>query len=206
MKSCIFIITAIIIIPMCNAYAVLTPEEVIQPSSCYVQCATDEFGCSSFSYSNCSDYACETCKDAQLKKESNNYGIDVITSRHYDVQCNFSKCTASCECKSTSFYACSVGYYGTATSASAGCTPCPDNATCEGGNGSTFKCKATYYKNGNVCKRCPSSKDGGLGEGEAWGSSSVGATAITDCFIPQDIEICDDTGCFDTVGDCYWKN
>ena len=47
-------------------------------------------------------------------------------------------------CSSCTTYRCNSGYYGTARSASSGCTKCPSNATCAGGNGSTFVCAKGY--------------------------------------------------------------
>ncbi|MCM1294377.1 MAG: hypothetical protein NC311_02345 [Muribaculaceae bacterium] len=61
---------------------------------------------------------------------------------------------SSCSHCSTSYY-CDSGYYGTATSASTGCTKCPANTTCAGGNNSTFVCNSGYYKTDTGCVKCP---------------------------------------------------
>lgn len=50
---------------------------------------------------------------------------------------------------------CSYGYYGDASSGSA-CTGCPTNATCAGGNSSTFVCNSGFYNTGSGCTACPS--------------------------------------------------
>ena len=75
-----------------------------------------------------------------------------------------------------------------------------------------YGCAANYYATSGTgtssinCTLCPSSLSGGLGSGESNGYSATGNTLITGCYIPQDIEICDSPGCFDTTKDCYYKN
>ncbi len=88
--------------------------------------------------------------------------------------------TYSCACRDqNTTHKCASGYYGTATSSSAGCTACPSNATCAGGNGSTFVCAKGYYKDGTSCSPCPSS------DGIAGTTASTGATSITSCYLPS---------------------
>ena len=55
-------------------------------------------------------------------------------------------------------FSCASGYYGTATGASSGCTACVENATCNGGNNSTFTCNSGYGYTGIIrygCQPCP---------------------------------------------------
>ena len=75
-----------------------------------------------------------------------------------------------------------------------------------------YGCAANYYATSGAgtsnisCTACPSSQTGGLGLGVGQGSSPIGTTSITDCYIPQDEEICDTSGCFDLMNKCYYKN
>lgn len=103
--------------------------------------------------------------------------------------------TVTCTCKrGTTTYKCASGYYGTATSASAGCTACPENAACSGGNNSTFMCLAGYYKNGWTCSQCPDRQ-----------YSPDGATAITECRIISGTPFSDETGSGSYTADCYYQ-
>lgn len=76
-------------------------------------------------------------------------------------------------------------------------------------NRTEYRCAANYYgqstDGATGCTPCPSSEMG-LGTGEPQGYSSAGSISITRCFIPQDYEICDSSGCFDTTNDCYYQN
>lgn len=125
---------------------------------------------------------------------ANKYGIVATTTQKQEVYCvgqtAYSKCVAG-----TTTYKCARGYYGTATSASAGCTACPANATCAGGNGSTFTCKANYYKNGSTCQPCPNS-----------GKSTAGSTSITSCYLPSGTTFSDSTGSGTYSDKCYYSN
>ena len=56
-------------------------------------------------------------------------------------------------------FKCANGYYGTATNATTGCTKCPTNATCAGGNGSTFVCNSGYYNTGTAAYGCQACAD-----------------------------------------------
>lgn len=103
-------------------------------------------------------------------------------------------------CSACNTYRCNAGYYGTATSGSSGCTACPANATCAGGNGSTFVCNQGYYKSGSACARCPSS-------GGVYGTTkSSGATSITACYMPSGTAFSDTSGRGSYTGDCYYTN
>lgn len=97
-------------------------------------------------------------------------------------------------CSACTTYRCNSGYYGTALSASRGCTRCPTNATCAGGNNSTFVCNTGYYKNGSECAKCPSSGT----------TSGNGATTITQCYIPSGTKGSDSTGQYEYIGNCYY--
>lgn len=156
-------------------------------------------------YIGCSTSECLKCENSSLSSTTpNSYGV--LQDSNYTYKANCEGWQSTCSCHNSTSYTCGKGYYGTATSFTSGCTACPANATCNGGNGSTFVCKAGYYKNGTSCAHCPGSEEGGAGIGETWGSSSAGATNITQCYIEAWQEICDDTGCFDFTKDCYWTN
>ncbi|MBQ2017792.1 MAG: hypothetical protein II208_04700 [Alphaproteobacteria bacterium] len=98
------------------------------------------------------DGDCEKC----LSVENFN-GVKVTRDAQWGIT-NDKLCTCSCYDMYVKSFECSTGYYGTATSgySFAGCTKCPSNATCYGGNNSTFSCNVNYYKSGNTCKACPS--------------------------------------------------
>ncbi|MBQ8367557.1 MAG: hypothetical protein IJX43_00635 [Alphaproteobacteria bacterium] len=92
-----------------------------------------------------------------------------------DGQVSVTSCTLYLE---DTDYSCAPGYYGTATGCDTGCTACPSNATCSGGNYSTFVCNGGYYKSGSSCVRCPQHSASGN-----YGSSSSGAISNTSCYI-----------------------
>lgn len=108
-------------------------------------------------------------------------------------------------CSLCTSYSCDSGYYGTATSASAGCTVCPSNATCTGGNDSTFLCDKGYYKSSTSCSRCPSETnyDGTRIYGT---TTDTGAISMTDCYMPKNTPITDWTGTYEFTSDCYYNN
>lgn len=110
-------------------------------------------------------------------------------------------CTPSgTSCSACTSYKCDVGYYGTATSSSSGCTECPANATCSGGNKSTFFCVKGYYKTGSTCSQCPAS-------GGVYGTTATaGATSITECYIPSGTLFFQTNGSGEYTGDCYYQN
>lgn len=151
----------------------------------------------------------------------NSYGIAVTGRRSIQTSCVGNIITPTCEVTNVTSYECAVGYYGTATSQTSGCTRCPANATCSGGNGSTFACKAGYQKNDagtgcektpplvvscsagqymdtsqllKRCKDCPSP-----------GTSADNAVGITSCYIPSGYTGSDGTGSYKYAANCYYK-
>lgn len=137
--------------------------------------------------------------------------------------------TCGSACDTSKQYKCASGYYGTAnTAGTGGCTKCPANATCAGGNGSTFICNSGYYKNGSACTACPANATCESGStkftcnqsyyvdgnkcthcpqvGMTGGPSS--SVAITGCFI-YDVgdskRWYDDTGMFSVGGHCFYS-
>lgn len=130
-----------------NAIAVINPDLEVLCYKTPADCATADSSCS---------YICSLCTDRT--GVANTYGIEKTDIRLVSASCTDST-YYSCTCNTTeTTYACAAGYYGTATSSSAGCTACPDNATCAGGNGSTFICNSGYVKlnsNPTVCTKCP---------------------------------------------------
>lgn len=152
----------------------------------------------------------------------------MATGYEYSIQCGST-------CDTSRKYRCAADYYGTTTNGTTGCQH-KDNCisdTVYKSFGSTgyerkitrgynstsrtcvdrvvsYRCAPNYYgtsTNGTSgCTQCPGSEAGGLGAGETNGTSNAGTTSITGCYMPKDVEICDGTGCFDLMSDCYWTN
>ncbi|MDE6478141.1 MAG: hypothetical protein K2L95_03205 [Alphaproteobacteria bacterium] len=144
--------------------------------------------------SSCSNSACSLCNNRSSSAGlTNSFGIVTSTTYRYETNCPSSYGgTATCSCKQTSSsYKCASGYYGTATSSTSGCTACPSNATCAGGNNSTFSCNKGYYKDGSSCSACP-----GIG------TSAAGATSISSCYIPAGTTYSDSTGGGEYTANC----
>ena len=195
-----YLICLILAISTHNASAVSieppTPIDPVNPTqnNCdkeiyYKNCFDDEVY-----YSNCTQSACNNCENGIgiSTPGTGTPGIISTETRKYTTHCPTSgDKTATCTCETTTTYSCDSGYYGTATSATTGCTKCPSNATCAGGNGSTFDCNKNYYKNGTTCTACPSS---GLTE-------SKGATNVTQCYITT---FSDSTGSGIYTSKCYY--
>ncbi len=130
-----------------NAISVINPD---LDTKCYKipnGCITADSSCSRI---------CTSCTDSISAPSI--YGIRTINRRSVSASCKDST-YYSCTCNiAKATYECADGYYGTATSATTGCTACPDNATCAGGNASTFICNSGYVKlnsNPTVCTKCP---------------------------------------------------
>ena len=168
----------------------------------------------------CTDSSfCSSCGGTGT--QINSYGIAVTGLRGVVTSCVNNIITPTCEVINVKSYECAFGYYGTATSQTSGCTRCPANATCSGGNGSTFVCKAGYQKNDagtgcekkpplvlscpagqymdtsqlfKTCKDCPSP-----------GTSASGSTGITSCYIPSGYTGSDGTGSYKYAANCYYK-
>jgi len=147
--------------------------------------------------------ACKNiCNNCMGISDSTTSGaITTITTKTLNVKCpSVDGGVADCSCDNVISYQCAKGYYGTATSASSGCTKCPANATCGGGNGSGFICDKGYYKNGAICARCPSS-------GGVYGTTAdAGATSITSCYLSSGTTFSDNTGSGTYTSDCYYSN
>lgn len=66
-----------------------------------------------------------------------------------------------------------------------------------------YRCIAGYYGSGSSCTRCPSS-------GGVYGTSAVGSTSITSCYMPSGttISFSDSTGSGTEkyTSDCYYTN
>lgn len=135
--------------------------------------------------SSCSEIACRSCGNARPLLPSSS-GVETTNNYRYETTCPSSYGgVATCSCKLISTkYTCASGYYGTATSSTSGCTACPSNATCAGGNGSTFVCQKGYYQNGSSCSACP-------GNGT---TSGTGAPSISSCYIPAGTSFSDAPG------------
>ena len=146
--------------------------------------------CSSVTYdSRCTNNTfCTSCKTSTRTAN----GVTTTTNRSLTSACNNCHVTPSCEITSTT-YKCAAGYYGTATSALAGCTKCPDNATCSGGNGSTYVCNSGTYKAYGACASCPSP-----------GTSPAGSTSISSCYIPSGTTGSDGSGTYKYTANCYY--
>lgn len=122
------------------------------------------------------------------------------------IQMQFQKCECICtNCGTSSWSAGNTGYQ-QRTTGSCSCTS--GSAKCN--EHTEYRCADGYYgssTNGTSgCTRCPGSEAGGLGTGDIHGYSNAGTTTITGCYLSEGDEICDSTGCFDLMSDCYWKN
>ena len=153
--------------------------------SCPISC-----GSSTTYDSRCTNQVfCTSCKSSTT---TNTSGVTTTTNRSMTATCNNCHVTPSCNITSMT-YKCASGYYGTATSAFAGCTKCPTNATCSGGNGSTFVCNSGTYKSGSGCESCPSP-----------GTSPSGSTSISSCYIPSGTTGSDGSGTYKYTANCYY--
>ena len=124
-------------------------------------------------------------------------GIRTVSQTAIKVTCGSdpsSSSNVSCVRTTTATYTCISGYYGTATSSSSGCNACPDNATCPGGNGSTFTCNAKFAKcggssccsciAGNYCPGDNIAHSCSTDTGHSYATSAASSDAITDCYVP----------------------
>ncbi|MBP3340379.1 MAG: hypothetical protein J6L47_01800 [Alphaproteobacteria bacterium] len=125
----------------------------------------------------CNDYSVLTYQGGGITDCSDSVVQEDVYTIRWNGDGMYSVDSCYLEVSYTRYY-CASGYYGTATGCSSGCTACPSNATCAGGNGSTFVCNTGYYKSGSSCARCPQHSASGN-----YGSSSSGATSSTRCYI-----------------------
>ena len=144
--------------------------------------------------SNC-QMVCQMHSGAASTTSTNN-GVLTITSKSIKVVCGDnadSSDNVTCSVNHSTEYRCATGYYGTATSSSAGCTACPANATCVGGNNSTFVCNAGYIKNSSSCGACMAGNycpgDNSMyscktNTNNTDATSAAKSDAITDCYVP----------------------
>ncbi|MBR1954203.1 MAG: hypothetical protein IKA25_03995 [Alphaproteobacteria bacterium] len=143
--------------------------------------------------------ACYNCISGSMVSN----GVEVVENKGVEAKILGTSIICSCNTRSSTA-ACAAGYYGTGTysilGGGTGCTACPENATCAGGNGTTFLCNVGYFANGDVCERCPSS-------GGVYGTTAaIGATARSECYIPAgDISFTDDTGTYVCGEDSYFS-
>lgn len=174
--------------PACQIYTICYNASGSTPSSCKQDNNT----------------ACTQC-NARSPVTSTNSSTHVITTDRYGwkATCGSSGEWISCSCQIvSSTYACASGYYGSPTSStSTACKACVANATCPGGT--SFVCNRGYYKNGDACSRCPNTPS-------TWSptvtgtTSSTGATANTECYIPSGNKFTDDVGSFELTGNCQY--
>jgi hypothetical protein len=149
---------------------------------------------------------CETlCTNGTCKTTTtitNTYGVVTVAVKSISWNCPSSDTgTITCACATESTtYRCGIGYYGTATSSSAGCTACPSGGTCAGGNNSTFICQAGYYKNIVACSNCA------VATNHPSATSNSGSTSITACYLPSGTVGSDTTGDFAYTGQCNYSN
>ena len=168
---------------------------LFMPISSYaaLNCCTQDCGIGSGSTfsASCTNTSVCNCKNSTTTSN----GVTTTTSREIYLWCEGDTKYARCD-SSLPSYTCAADYYGTATSASSGCTACPANATCAGGNGSTFVCKAGYYKDGTSCKAC-----------ESGATSPAGSTSHTACCYPSGSSFSNDgkgSGTYKNA--CCWSN
>lgn len=115
---------------------------------------------------------------------------------------------------------CEYGYYGTAVPSTTssttvnsisprptGCTICPSNATCTGGNNSIFRCNNGYYTVGNGCTRCPAYPDPDINGSVVYGATrGTSGTSITDCYIPAGTQCANIYGTYIVRESCSYGN
>ncbi len=179
------------------------------------QCKSNISSCSCvLEGGDCAEY---TCPDGYITVGGTNKYVDCKNGAAYhEIYC-FKTCTPSASHGTVSTssdnkayypkscsYACASGYYGTATSATTGCTKCPPNATCAGGNKSIFKCNKNYFQNGTSCTACPSAtdKNGNTLIGQ---TAAAGATSERMCYLTSGSTFSDATGDWEYGSNCYYS-
>ncbi|MBQ4070183.1 MAG: hypothetical protein IJD52_02295 [Alphaproteobacteria bacterium] len=185
----------------------------------------------------CSNLLCNSCRGTTTRNNSL-YGHTETVQQTIQYTCNDTTSSYTCSCKTTVMAReCMEGFYGTAsTTSTTGCTACPSNATCAGGNGSTFVCNSGYipnatgtacvscpsngtclnnnlncdvgyYKQLNICMRCPQHNDNNKTYGTTGDGIRIGfATDITECYLQSGDSLSDAKGTYELTDDCYYQN
>ncbi len=185
----------------------------------------------------CTDALCNSCQGTTTS-DNVLYGFTQTVQKKLQYTCNDTNSSYSCICGTTvTARECMAGFYGTASTTSlVGCFACPSNATCAGGNGSTFvcnsgyiknsagtacvscpsngtclnnnlSCNVGYYKNGNSCTSCPQHNDKNKTYGTTGDGIRIGfATDITECYLQSGSHLSDDKGTYELTDDCYYQN
>ena len=143
----------------------------VNPANAAPNCCGDAPCCQAVG-SNCTyDSSCTTLAKCNCAdKVTTSGGVTTTIKQTHESYCIGSTAYSRCNLGNSTF-TCASGYYGTATNSFSGCTACPANATCSGGNGSTFSCNKGYYKSGSSCTACPSGST----------TSGTGATSKSAC-------------------------
>lgn len=120
---------------------------------------------------------------------------------------DFSVSTYACTQVGRTQYACGDGFYGAIVENpnNLRCTPCPDNAMCDGGDESAeFECDPGFYGSASTgkCTPCPEIENYMSYEP----TSNRGAKTASECYLVPDIDYHDGTGYFDVEENCYWDN
>lgn len=147
------------------------------------------------------NYYYEQCKSCLATPvQDSTTGVKINNNSSYSWNCPAdSGASASGSCRSVITYTCLPGWYGSAINSSSGCTKCPENATCRGGNSSMFICDAGYYTNGTRCIKCATAT------GNSVATSAAGALGITDCYLPSGTTVSDNNGIFNFTANCPYS-
>lgn len=171
-----------------------------------------DYSVDSTCFSGTDDSACDNCYDMV----STVGGVVATTTKRIHSYLDGTVIRCGCAISFTT-YECVSGYYGTATGLplvgqdSTECIACPDNATCAGGNDSTFVCDSGYIKTDTACIRCAVGTYNNGSEcvdcpGRAQGAvSALGATSVSACYIPGTVGIEDERGTYTFGTNCYYS-
>ncbi len=179
------------------------------------ECATCQSG---YTLTNTSSTTGPFCKSNTLKtccKTCSNCTSDTTWSAYGSSYPGYEKkVTATCSCAGTCTRSislrCVAGYYGSASMSSSGpkgCTKCPDNATCMGGNGNGYSCNVGYYRSGSDCVRCPTVPnvytDKACTHPAVGTTRSSGSEVINECILPTGTYY-DPTGEMEFTNNCFY--
>ncbi len=168
------------------------------------------------------DSICDTCDTGALTLPDGyvtSSGLGSVLRKIVTV-CDASSMTYSCECQlgaglsGNADIVCADGYYGkpswfynvlSGTDVFTGCHACPENATCDGVGNVKPVCDAGYYSESAgavkyVCQRCPK-----YTYADIYGESAAGSDDVTDCYMPNEIELQDDIGTFSYDVECHYE-